>query len=61
MARFTVTENVETTYEVNIDSEDYEYVEAWRNGTVVDEDFHDFLAAFSPTELSVTERVIEEV
>lgn len=58
MARFTVTETVETTYEVNID-EDGEFIGAWHDGEVHSEDLIDFLAALSPVEMSVTERVIE--
>lgn len=61
MARFTVTETVESTYEVNIDSEDYEYIMAWRQGTVEVDDFHDFLTAFAPIAQSVTDRDVEEV
>lgn len=60
MARFTIIETVETTYEVNIDDAGYDTITAWRDGKMTDDNFHDFLSGGSPVDLAVTDRDIEE-
>lgn len=60
MARFTIIETVETTYEVNIDDAGYDTITAWRDGKMADDNFHDFLSGGSPVDLAVTDRDIEE-
>ncbi len=57
MARFTVTEQIETTYKIDGDAD---YIAAWRRGEIDVDDFHAFLSVGNPISQSVTERVIEE-
>lgn len=60
MARFTITETVETTYEVNVDDAGYDTITAWRAGDISTDELHQFLTAEPPVDLAVTDREIEE-
>ena len=57
MARIIVTETIETTYEIDDNSDLFE---PWRNGEVGVDEFHAFLSQGNPLSESVTERDIEE-